>query len=123
MSATILALSLVQRYMEDQNTQLYNDVYLKMALTESCIRARWIDLLEQREEILADQVELTNHNHFDAALDLDEDIEMALVDATVMQNEVTDIEMVLDGLEDQVYIQRRDAFYLFFAIGRARPDL
>ena len=49
---------------------------------------------------------------------------MALVDATVMGNEVIDIEMVVDCLEDQVYIQRgRDAFYLFFAIGKSRPDL
>ena len=112
-SLTIFALSFVHRYMEDQYTS--GEVYDAMDREVDFVSQRWIQLLHQQEEYVAERAEMDGE---DAGLDLD--ITMCRIDIIAMQREVDMLNAYINRLNDDCFDQRLYAFYLYFAMGCIR---
>ena len=112
----MFALSLVHLYMENQHELMHNTIYLTVSIEEGCVNRAWLELVDDHEELLAEQASILYQDY-----DLEEDIVMSRADCRAMQCEVDELELVVDRIHYDIFIQRVHAFYLSFAIGL--PDL
>ena len=114
----VFALSFVHIYMEDQHQRKRSTVYHAMSIEEGCVNRAWLALVEDHEEMLAEQAAILYVDY-----DLEEDIAMSRADCRAMQGEADELELGLDGVHYDTSLQKVHAFYLAVAIGLLHFDI